>query len=144
LAVCTAFQAWIPNPMAQIIPDVKSKAYDITDWHSAVYFKLGFQLPWLRSSSILNPRPGNHRLAFCTAFQACIPNTMAEIIFDFKSKTWESTDWQSALHFKLGFQIPWLRSSPILHPRPITSRIGILQCISSLDSKSHASDHLRF
>jgi len=33
---------------------------------------------------------------------------MPQIIPDFKSKTWETTDCQCAVYFKLGFQIPWV------------------------------------
>jgi len=150
--------------MPQIIPDFKSKTWETTYWQSAVYFKLGFQIPCLRSSLISNPRPGkpqigslqcissldskshasdhprmqiqdlgNHRLAVCSVFQAWIPNPMPQIIPDFKSKTWETMQWQAAFHFKLGFQIPCLRSSPILNPRPGKPQIGSLQCISCLD-----------
>src|SRR5580693_2219572 len=175
MAVCIAFQAWISTPMPQIIPDFKSKTWETTDWQSAVYFMPGFQSPCLRSSLILNPRPGkpcngslhcissldfkshasdhprfqiqdlgNHRLAVCSVFHARILELMPQIILDFKSKTWETMQWQSAVYFMPGFQIPCLRSSPILNSRPGKPQIGSLQCISWLDLRAHASDHPQF
>jgi len=157
--------------MPQIIPDVKSKTWETTDWQSAVYFLPGFQIPCLRSSLMSNSRPGkpqigslqciscldfkshasdhprcqiqdlgNHRLSVCSVFHAWILELMPQIIPDFKSKTWETTDWQSAVYFMPGFQIPCLRSSPILNSRPGKPQIVSLQCISCLDFRAHASD----
>ena len=144
----------------------------VLDWQSAVYLMPGFQISCLRSSPMLNPRPGkpcngslqcivsldfkshasdhprfaiqdlgNYRLAVYSVFHAWISDLIPQIIRNFKSQTWETMHWQSAVYFMPGFQIPCLRSSPILNPRPGTPQIGSLQCISSLDSKSHASDH---
>jgi len=175
LAVCSVFYAWILELMPQIILDFKSKTCETMQWQSAVYFKLGFQIPCRRSSPICNPRPrkpqigslqciscldvrshasdhprfqipdlGNDTLAVCSVFHAWILELMPQIILEFKSKTWETTDWQSAVYFMPGFESSCLRSSPILNPRPGKPQIGSLQCISWLDFKSHASDHPRF
>jgi len=105
-----------------MILDFKSKTWETMQWQSAVYFKLGFQIPCLRSSSILNPRPGKPQIGSLHCISSL--DFMPQIILDFKSKTWQTTDWQSALYFKLGFQIPCLRSSRISNPRPGKPQIG--------------------
>jgi len=142
LSVCSVFHAWILELMPQMILDFKSKTWETMQWQSAVYFKLGFQIPCLRSSSILNPRPGKPQIGSLHCISSL--DFMPQIILDFKSKTWQTTDWQSAVYFLPGFQIPCLRASPILNPRPGKPQIGSLQCISCLDFRAHASDHPRF
>ena len=84
---------------------------------------------------------GHHGLAVCGVFHAWISDPMPQIILNFKSGAWLITDWQSAVYVMPGCQIPCLRSSSIVNPRPGKSQIGSLQCISRLDFKCHASDH---
>ena len=86
----------------------------------------------------------NHRLADCSVFQAWISDPMPQSIPDCKFKTWGKMHWQSTVYIKVEFQIPCIRSSLILNPRPGKPQIGSLQCFSCLDFKSHASDHPRF
>jgi len=83
-------------------------------------------------------------LAVCSVFHAWIANPMLLITLDYKCHTWSVTNLQSAVYVTPGFQIPCLQSSSILNPRPGQPGIGRLQCISSLDFRSHVSGHPQF